>query len=68
MDDQVLLSASFIGFLGAGVILGRYSKASTVAELEEKLESLRVAYEALRAKYESLTDRDEKGRFVRREP
>jgi chaperonin cofactor prefoldin len=68
MDDQVLLSASFMGFLGAGFMLGRYSKTSTVAELEEKLGSLRLAYEALRAKHESLTDRDEKGRFVRREP
>lgn len=64
--DTVLLSLSFLGFAWAGFYLGRLSKAAAIAQVEERLTNSQTAYEALRAKYEALTDRDEKGRFVRR--
>jgi hypothetical protein len=68
MTDHTLLSLAFAVFAIAGFIIGRLSKADAIAERDEQLADLRTAYEALRAKYEALTDRDEKGRFVRREP
>jgi len=75
MTDHMFLSLAFAVFAIAGFIIGRLSKADAIAERDEQLADLRMAYEALRAKYEAVSaeherwsDRDDKGRFVRREP
>lgn len=72
--DGVFVWAALATAGVSGALLGRLSQAGNISSLTRRYEDLRKAYEALRADYEKLhvehtrwTDRDGKGRFVRKE-
>ena len=67
MIDLVSVAVGVISGGSIGYIAASLRNASRVDDLEYDLEQQKEKYEQLYRDYSRLTDRDERGRFVKRE-